>query len=374
MVLQWQAHKEWIIAMSAKSLHALDYLSQGEKHPPRPVSAIYGDESFLRRQSLLKLREAVLGREEGDFSFTAFTGDIVELRDVLDELATVAMFGGVKRLIVVEQADDFVSRYRQQLEDYVLRPSRTGVLVLDLDSFPANTRLHKLIAADGLAIDCGTPAEARLAKWLVDWASERYDLLLSSAAADALVDMIGSELGLIDQELAKLAVTLGEGKRITPELVARYVGGWRAKTVWEMLDAALDGNVPEAMQQIERLLASGEQPLGILAQISASLRRFAAATRLVLQAEQSGRRIALAQALEQAGVKPFVLQKAQRQIRRLGRIRGAQLYRWLLEADLDLKGDSVMPPRLILERLVLRLTAPQEALGMATVGSAVGHN
>jgi DNA polymerase-3 subunit delta len=364
MVIKWQAHREWIIAMSVKSLHALDYLSQAEKHPPRPVTAIWGDESFLRRQTLLKLREAVLGREEGDFSFTAFEGDNAELRVVLDELATVAMFGGVKRLVVVEQADNFVSRHRQQLEDYVLRPSRTGVLVLDLDSFPANTRLHKLIAADGLAIDCGTPAEARLTKWLVDWAREPHNLLLSAAAADALVELIGSELGLLDQELAKLAVTLGEGKRITPELVVRYVGGWRAKTAWEMLDAALDGKVPEAMQQIERLLASGEQPVGILAQISASLRRFAAATRLVLQAEAAGRRIALAQALEQAGVKPFVMQKAERQLRRLGRNRGAQIYQWLLDADLDLKGDSAMPPRLILERLVLRLAAPQEALGI----------
>jgi DNA polymerase-3 subunit delta len=350
--------------MTAKTLHALDYLFQAEKHPPRPVSAIYGDESFLRRESLLKLREAVLGREEGNFSFTAFNGDNAELRDVLDELATVAMFGGVKRLVVVEEADNFVSRYRRQLEDYVLRPSRTGVLVLDLDSFPANTRLYKLITAEGLAVECGTPAEARLTKWLVDWARQRHNLPLSAAAADALVELTGLELGLLDQELAKLAVTLGEGKRITPELVARHVGGWRAKTAWEMLDAALDGKLPEAMRQLDRLLASGE-PVGILGQISASLRRFAAATRLVLQSEAAGRRIAISQALEHAGVKPFVLQKAERQLRRLGRNRGARLYQWLLEADLDLKGDSAMPPRLILERLVLRLAAPQEALGIS---------
>lgn len=350
--------------MAAKTIHALDYLSPAEKHPPRPVSAIYGDESFLRRQSLLKLREAVLGRDEGDFSFSAFEGDKAELRDVLDELATMAMFGGVKRLVVVEQADGFVSRYRQQLEDYVFRPSRTGVLVLDLDSFPANTRLYKLIVSDGLAIDCGAPAEARLTKWLVDWAKQRHNVQLSPSAADALVELIGPELGLLDQEIAKLAISLGEGQRITPELVARYVGGWRAKTAWEMLDAALDGKVPEAMRQLDRLLASGEQPLGILAQISASLRRFAAATRLVLQAETAGRRIALPQALEHAGVKTFILHKAERQLRRLGRNRGGQLYQWLLDADLDLKGDSAMPPRLILERLVLRLAAQQDALGI----------
>jgi DNA polymerase-3 subunit delta len=136
------------------------------------------------------------------------------------------------------------------------------------------------------------------------------------------------------------------------------VGGWRAKTTWEMLDAALDGQPAAAMQQLDRLLASGENPVGLLAQISASLRRLAAATRLVLQAEAAGRRVALRPALEQAGIRAFVLQKAEQQLRRLGRQRGGQLYRWLLEADLDLKGDSTIPPRHILERLVLRLAAP----------------
>ncbi|HEY4759972.1 MAG TPA: DNA polymerase III subunit delta [Thermoguttaceae bacterium] len=349
--------------MAGKSLHALEYISQAEKYPPQAVCAVFGDDLFLRRQALLKLREAVLGGEEGDFSFTAFEGDKANLRDVLDELDTVAMFGG-KRLVAVEEADDFVSHNRQQLEDYVSRPSRMGVLVLDLDSFPANTRLYKLIDAQGLLIDCSTPAEARLTKWLVDWAKQQHNIQISAAAADALVELVGPELGLLDQEVAKLVISVGEEKRITPELVGRYVGSWRAKTAWEMLDAALDGNVREALRQLDRLMTSGEQPVGILGQISASLRRFAAATRLVLQAETAGRRISLSQALERAGVKQFVLQKAERQLRRLGRQRGAQLYQWLLETDLDLKGQSAMPARLIVERLILRLAAPQEALSV----------
>jgi DNA polymerase-3 subunit delta len=258
---------------------------------------------------------------------------------------------------LVEEADDFVSRYRGELEDYVAKPSRTGVLALDLTTFPSNTRLYKSVAAEGLAIDCSTPTTARLSKWLVDWAKKFHETTLTAASADSLVEIIGPELGLLDQEIAKLAQAAG-GEKITPEMVTKYVGGWRAKTTWEMLDAAMDGKIREAMQQLDRLLASGEQPIGILGQISASLRRLAAATRLILLAEAGGRRIALPQALERAGMKPFVLQKAERQLRRLGRVRGSKLYEWLLEADLDLKGDSVMPPRLILERLIVRLAAP----------------
>ena len=223
---------------------------------------------------------------------------------------------------MVENADDFVTRYRPQLEDYVAKPSRSGVLVLDLDSLPSNTRLYKSIAADGLLIDGKSPAPARLTKWLADWAKQHHRVVLSPSSADMLVERIGPELGLLDQELAKLALVAGDDRKVTPELIGSSVGGWRTKTTWDMLDAAMDGHVAEAMLQLDRLLSSGEQPVGILGQISASLRRFAAATRLVLQAEAARRRVNLREVLEQAGVKPFVLQKAERQLRLLGRQRG----------------------------------------------------
>jgi hypothetical protein len=35
-----------------------------------------------------------------------------------------------------------------------------------------------------------------------------------------------------------------------------------------------------------------------------------------------------------------------------------RLYDWLLEADLGMKGGSALPPRTLLERLVLRLALP----------------
>jgi DNA polymerase-3 subunit delta len=348
--------------VATKIPHALDYLFQAEPAPPPAVCAVFGDEAFLRREVLRVLREAVLGKEEGDFSFSTLEGDRAAWHDVAEELATVAMFGGGKRLVFLEEADDFVKRYRSELEDYVARPSRTGVLVLELDSLPSNTRLHKLLAARGGLIDCSAPKEIHLTKRLVDWASRRHGVGLSLAAAEMLVELVGPEIGLLDQELAKLALTAEAGKKISPETIARSVGSWRVKTAWVMLDAALDGKPAEALRQLDRLLAAGEQPIGVLAQIAATLRRLGAATRLVLQTEAAGRRPVLASALEQAGVKPFVLKKVEQQLRRLGRRRGAKIYDWLLDADLDLKGDSRLPPRLILERLLIRLASPPDLL------------
>lgn len=340
-----------------KALHAIEYLAAADQHAPRPVCVVFGNEPFLKRHALARLRREVLPGDDADFSLATFDGPKCELAEVLDELATVAMFGDGRRLVVVDDADSFVSRYRAELEDYVAQPSSTGVLVLDVKQWPANTRLYKAVAKSGLPIDCNAPAPGSLARWLTHWAKQVHGVRLASAAAEQLVEMIGPELGLIDQELAKLALTAGADKKITVEAVSRSVGSWRAKTTWEMLDAALAGNAREALVQLDRLLLAGENPIGILAQISSSLRRFAAATRLVLQAERAGKRVALSGALQQSGVKRFVLGKAEGQLRRLGRHRGARLYRWLAEADLALKGASPLPPRLILERLIVRLAA-----------------
>ena len=339
---------------------AIDYLHAPAEHPPRAVCVLFGEEPFLKRHSLLRLRAAALGGEDAELSVASFPGQAAAWRDVHDELSTLAMFGGT-RFVVVDDADEFVTRHRPQLEDYVAKPKPSGVLVLDVRSWPANTRLAKAVAASGLAIECNSPTGARLAKWLVAWARQAHHAQLTSAAADMLVEMVGPEVGLLDQEIAKLAVSVGATGKIEPALVEQMVGSWRAKTAWEMLDAALDGNIARALTQLDRLLLAGENAVAVLAQISASLRRLAAATRLIVLGEAQARRMPLRDALQQAGVKAFVLAKAEQQLRRLGRQRGEQLYQWLLQADMDLKGFSELPTRTILERLLVRIGGPAPA-------------
>ncbi|MEX2114002.1 MAG: DNA polymerase III subunit delta [Pirellulales bacterium] len=347
----------------SSAIAALDYLAHPGKHPAGSVCAIFGDESFLKRQVLAQIKAQVLAGEDADFSVTVFDGREVAMRDVLDALATRALFGGGRHLVVVDEADEFVSQNRAALEDYVARSKSDSVLVLDVKQWASTTRLAKALADGGLQVECKFPPPARLAKWLIAWSKSHHHAVLDPAAAELLVESVEADMGLIDQELAKLAASAGPGGTILPELVSQSVVGWRTQTAWAMLDAALAGQSRGALVQLDHLLLSGYVPIALLAHIGASLRRFAAATRLIEQAEQARRRITLRSALADAGVKPFVLARAEEQLRRLGRPRARQLYGWLLEADLALKGSSSSPARarLLLERLIVRLSAPPAA-------------
>ena len=349
----------------AKPLAALDYLAAPAKHPAAAVCVVFGDEPFLKRQALAELRREVLGGDDAEFSCTNFDGDDAEPRAVFDELSTAALFGGGRRLVIVDEADPFVSKNRPRLEDYAQHPRTSGVLVLDVKTWPSNTRLFKMLAESGLQIDCNAPTAGALVKWLGGWAKQTHNATIPGDAAEQLIEIVGPEMGLLDQELAKLALLATPAKDgkslpiITAELVRENVGGWRAKSAWDMLDAAAEGHAREALVQLDRLLASGEAPVALLGQISSSLRRFTAATRIIQHAEADKRKIPLSSALEQVGVKtwPVAMQKAERQLKQLGRARAGQMLHWLLDADLALKGSSSAPhrARFVLEQLIAKM-------------------
>ncbi|HEV3021767.1 MAG TPA: DNA polymerase III subunit delta, partial [Pirellulales bacterium] len=241
-----------------KSVDALDYLANPTRHPAAGVCVLFGDESFLKREVLGQLKQQVLSGDDAEFSVSEFAGDDVLLRDVMDALAERALFGGGRHMVVVEAADEFVSRNRPQLEGYVERPQAASLLVLEVKLWPATTRLYKAVAESGLMIECRFPPPARVLKWLTGRSRAVHQATLDAAAAELLCETVEPDLGLLDQELAKLAAIAGVGGTITTGLVHEAVGGWRARTAWEMLDAALAGDTRTALVQLDRLLIGGE--------------------------------------------------------------------------------------------------------------------
>src|SRR6185437_15678781 len=141
---------------------------------------------------------------------------------------------GDRRLVIVDDADDFVSDHRSHLEKYVDKPVRKSVLVLDVKTFPKTTRLSKQLATKGLEVECSELKGIALSKWLQDTAQEKYQQTLSRDAAGLLIELVGNELGLLDQELAKLATYVGSGATINIDDVRKLVGGWCTETTWAM--------------------------------------------------------------------------------------------------------------------------------------------
>jgi DNA polymerase-3 subunit delta len=317
----------------------------------QPVYVLYGDEDFLKRQVVAGLRKLVFETNENEFGLSTHAGDKADFAAVRDELETVP-FLSPRRMVVVENADPFVTRFRAALERYLSQPAATGILVLDVKSWPSNTKLYKMVDSAG-AISCKAPPIYKLPEWCMGWAKSCHGKELPLAAARLLVDLVGAEMGVLDQELTKLAIYVGSAPQIKTADVDKLVGSSRTQNTFKIFDAIGAGRAGEALAILGRLFDQGEEPLAILGAIGWQLRRLAKVVGLRRQG------IPLYAAMERAGVQHFAQQGIEQQLRHLGPQRADRLYDWLLETDFGLKGASQLPPRTLLERLVVRLARSQ---------------
>lgn len=311
------------------------------------VIALVGDERALKMSTIELIVKNVLPDE--DDSPSRFAGEDTEMKTVRDELRTISMWGD-RRVVVVDEAEEFVSENRPALEKYAAGPAKKSLLVLDVKSMPKSTRLYKAILKTGLIVECTELKGAALTRWIQDAAESQHEKKIGKQAVQLMVELVGSNLGLLGQELSKLASYVGDLPEIDVEAVRRLVGGWKAETTWAMTDAVRDGRLGEALSHLDKLLGSGESPFRIVAGVGYVFRKMAVATEITRQG------LPLNAALRKAGVFPNDTDGAERYLRRIGRPKAEQISNWLLETDAALKGGSRISERTQVEMLLVKLS------------------
>ncbi|QDT65734.1 DNA polymerase III subunit delta [Calycomorphotria hydatis] len=308
---------------------------------------MYGDQRHLKQGVRELLERRVLGEDE-DAMASRFAGDQTDLTTILDEVSTLSMWSE-NRFVIVEDAEKFVSNYRAGLEKYVANPAKASILLLDVASWPKNTKLAKAVAKIGMAIECKALKGVKLFTWLRETAKHDHDIVLGGALPSLMVEMAGEDLGLLDMELAKISAYMGDRKEVTEDDVTAVVGGWRAKTTFEMLAAVREGDMNVASSQLDALFRAGEAPQRILGGITFTYRR-------VLKAvDESAKGTPLGAALKSAGVFPKEVAETERYLRKLGRPKVERFRSELLRVDEGLKGGGRLPERVELERLLVVL-------------------
>jgi DNA polymerase-3 subunit delta len=313
---------------------------------------VFGDDAFLVRESLAAIGRAIFPDQEADSAISRFPGGSTALATVLDEARTLPFFSR-ERLVIVEDADVFVTKFRKDLEAYSEKAHESGILVLQAKTWTSTTRLAKIVENVGLAIDCSSPKEAELLPWIGQLATTRFGVELAPAEARLLLELVGPESGILVSELEKLSIYTAETKRIDRKDILKLVGAGRVETIWKTLDAALVGQTRLALEHLDGLIAAGEEPVAMLAAMSASLLKLHHAGYL------RAARLNIDDACREAGIPSFAVEKTRKQHAHLGPLRVDLLPAVLKRADLDLKGGSALEPRVILEKFLIHLALPR---------------
>ncbi|MBE0534260.1 MAG: DNA polymerase III subunit delta [Phycisphaerae bacterium] len=225
-----------------------------EKRAPG-IYVICGKDPFLVGEECEALLDRLLPVDQRPLALYQPPAEQAAIADVLDELRTLP-FLAEKRVVLIKDADPFISAYRQQLENYFEKPSSCGVLVMTVSTWMKTTRLAKKLPDVGQLLDVADIKARELPQFAARCAETKHGKKLASATARLLVELAGDEPGRIASEVDKLAMYVGDRQAITAEDVHTLIGHNRMFNAFAVIDAVTAGDLTGALQRLRNMFAS----------------------------------------------------------------------------------------------------------------------
>lgn len=217
-----------------------------------PIYVIAGKEISLVNSECDKLLDRIIAPQQRQTCLFSPEPAQVSISQVLDELRTLPFLAD-KRVVLIRNADKFISENRTILENYFDNPCATGILVLTANSFPSNTRLAKKLAKVGRLISITQPKGRQLPDSIIKYAHDAHDKNLNNANAEFLIELTGDNLAKLYAEIDKLALFVHPDKTITTDNIESLIGHNRLFNVFNVIDACLDGNVAQAVERLRKM-------------------------------------------------------------------------------------------------------------------------
>jgi DNA polymerase-3 subunit delta len=226
----------------------------GNKAQPKNqyVYVIAGEDQPLVNERYVQLINELIPPAERDTGLLVADADKVTITEVLDELRTLP-FLTKRRVVVLRNADKFISANRETLEKYFDNPCPTGVLVITASGWDGKTRLAKKLPQAGTLYDVKPPSEKELPGRLVAYAQDAHSKRLEYGAAQFLVELAGDNLPCLYTEVDKLAAYAANEKAITNAHVEALIGRNREFDAFEVIESCLQHKPGPAIERLRKM-------------------------------------------------------------------------------------------------------------------------
>jgi len=324
-----------------------DVLAQIAANEVAPVYCLHGSERFLVDRCVAAIRKAITGSESP--AGTSFDYDLFDLKEtslaqVIGAAKTLPMWSK-RRLVIAQGIDEVKAEQLEPLVKYVADPNPKGCLVLVGEKVDGRLRAFAALRKAGCLHEFARLKDRELSAWISGHAKQR-GLQIEAAAAQALAETAGPDLGRIAQALEQVALFAnGPIKRAHVE---ELIPESRERGVFELTRAIGMGQVEQSLRLLANMQRNREPALKIQFMLMRQLRQIWRAKELVAA---SVPRMEIAAAV---GVAPFFLDDILTPANRMsvGQLRRSFLH--LYHADRSLKSSRI-DPDLQMMRLVRQL-------------------
>ena len=307
---------------------------------PARVILVSGTEGFLADRAIRRLRD-ILRAEDPSLEVSDIEADQYSPGELIT-LASPSLFAE-PRLIRATGVEKCTDAFMAEVLSYLENPADDSYLVL---RHAGGVRGKKLLEAirgglgNGIEIVC---AELKKESDKLDFASAEFSAANRRITAGALRSLVSA----FSDDLAELAAACQQlladaSEEITGVTVEKYYSGRVETNAFKVADAAIAGRRGEALVLLRHALASGADPVPMLAAFAAKLRTMA---------KISGSRGGSGQLASQFGLAPWQVDRARRDLQGWTEDGLADAIELLADTDAQIKGGG-RDPVYSLERMI----------------------
>lgn len=323
-----------------------------------PVYLLHGTESFLIQETKELLVKYSIEEEEKDFNLSVFDLEETPVEIALADAETLP-FMGERRLVILQNPNFLTSDRNKEkvehnvsvLENYLKSPAPFTILVFTApyEKLDERKKIVKQLKANAEILTVNTLSEKDLHSWITSRATQN-GVTISPSAIQELLEVAGTNLMNITQEMDKMSLYLGVGGNgeITEETVKLLVARSLEQNIFSLIDKVVNRKLDEALRIFYDLLQNNEEPIKILSLLATQFR-------LIFHVKELSRQgYGQQQMAGNLKVHPFRVKLASGQANLFSQEELLNIINQLAEADYEMKNGK-KDKQLILELFIMQL-------------------
>jgi len=250
----------------SKAHSILEALNGIKKRKFKPVYYFFGEDSYNLSSTLHTLEETFKPLLLSEFDKETIYSEDRSITDILG-LATAFPFGSEKKLIIVKEAEKI--KDKKPLKDYASSPAEFTVLaffhngaITNLSSEP-----FKTLDAKNFLFEAKELKGKNLIDWLISIAEEK-EKKLSEENAQVMVDIVGENRSMLEDQLEKICVFLNKEKEISLESIKQVSSELKQFNIFDLQNAIGLKDKSKALTVAMNLLDNGAEPTFIITMLT----------------------------------------------------------------------------------------------------------
>lgn len=242
---------------------------------------LYGEEKALVKKYSQMAVEKIMGKEPPEFNMHVFDGE-ASPDDIYAALGMVPFLSDLNMVVVKNMDfDSLKADYTSKMMEILKSVPDTSVLLFEMSSVDINLKksqkfkkVHDFISksADGVVTEFDYRSPAVLSKQLAARAG-KLGCNLSVALAGKIVDICGTDLNRLNNELLKLTA-YADGREITLEVVELLVAPSVETNIYNLADSIVQRNSDKALKLLNGLFYQRVEASSVVATLATAYTDF----------------------------------------------------------------------------------------------------